>query len=358
MTSRERFLIALAGGEPDRIPVMEHLFSRKIMGEVLGYKTELYDGAAQVELATRLGIDAIWTPINGFCGIEEMPHRENEIYKDEWGVTYQKNGWPIIAQIDTPIKSREDWNNYRMPPVNPSDRFKILRSVKSANRAELAVVLGILGPFTMASWYLMDFSTLAIMMYTDPELVHSINEAVLEWTLSVVTTAITEEGGVDCVEISDDWGSTTALLLSPDDFKTFFLPYFKRLVAGIKSMGVPVIMHNDGRLWEILDDIVATGIDALHPIERAAGMDLKRVKERYRGTITPIGNINNKETMASANSDDVRREVMQCIREAGPGGGYIISSDHSIHDLIPLENVHCLVNTVREYGSYPIQLQE
>ena len=57
----------------------------------------------QRQLAAKLGIDGIWTPINGFCGIEETPHEPNEIYKDEWGVTYQKNGWPIIAQIDTPV---------------------------------------------------------------------------------------------------------------------------------------------------------------------------------------------------------------------------------------------------------------
>ena len=323
---------------------------------MLGYKTDLYDGATQTKLAGIIGIDAIWTPINGFCGIEETPHRENEIYKDEWGVTYQKNGWPIIAQIDTPIKNREDWNNYQMPAVNTQNRFKILKAVKASNHEDLAVVLGVLGPFTMASWYLMDFTTLAITMYTDPDLVHSINKSVLDWTLAVVTSAILDEGGVDCVEISDDWGSSNALLLSPSDFKTFFLPYLKQLVMEIKRLGIPVIMHNDGCLWEILDDIVATGIDALHPIERAAGMDLKRVKDRYKGTITPIGNVNNKETMASPNSEDVRDEVLQCIKEAGLDGGYIISTDHSIHDLIPLGNVFCLVDTIKKYGTYPINL--
>jgi uroporphyrinogen decarboxylase len=49
----------------------------------------------------------------------------------------------------------------------------------------------------------------------------------------------------------------------------------------------------------------------------------------------------------------VRNEVLECLREAAPGGGYIISTDHSIHDLIPYENVKCLIDTVREYGVYP-----
>lgn len=355
MTPRERFLTALNGGVPDRIPITEHLFSQKLLKEVLGYNTILYEGKAQAELAAKLGIDAIWTPINGFCGIEETPHEKDEIYKDEWGVTYRKNGWPIIAQIDTPVKSREDWEKYNFPPVDTPYRLRIFKDTKEANSGDLAIVLGALGPFTMLSWYIMDFETLSITMYTDPEMIHEMNEAVLKWTLDVIRLAIAD-GGVDCVQISDDWGGTNSLLISPDDFRTFFVPYFRRLVEGIKETGVPVIMHNDGRIWDVLDDLVDCGIDGLHPVERAAGMDLKKVKEKYKGKLTPVGNINNKITMASADPEDVRKEVLECIKEAGADGGYIIATDHSIHDLIPYENVKCLIETVKEYGTYPIQL--
>lgn len=40
MTSRERFLTALSGGVPDRIPIMEHLFSLKLMHGAVG----IYNG--------------------------------------------------------------------------------------------------------------------------------------------------------------------------------------------------------------------------------------------------------------------------------------------------------------------------
>lgn len=351
MTPRERFITALQGGTPDRVPIFDHLFSRKLMQEIVGYTTELYDGKAQVELASKLGIDCLWTPINGFCGIEETSHQQNEIYKDEWGVTYQKNGWPIIAQIDTPIKGREDWEKYVMPEVDTPYRLTILQSANAANKDELAISLGILGPFTMLSWYLMDFSTLAISMYTDPELVHEMNGVVVDWLLKAVQLAV-QKSHVDCVQISDDWGSTDSLLISPDDFRTFFIPYLKRLVQGIKALGVPVIMHNDGHIWDILDDVVDCGINAIHPLERAAGMDLKIVKERYKGKVVPMGNVNNKVTMASSNPEDVRNEVMECIRAAAGGGGYIIATDHSFHDLIPTVNIMTLIQTVHEYGQY------
>lgn len=135
MKPGERFLTALYGGIPDRVPISEHLFSRRLLQEQLGYTTVLYDGEAQVKLATKLWIDCIWTPINGFCGIEEVPHKENEIYKDEWGVTYKKNGWPIIAQIVSPIKTRDDWEKYELPEVNTPYRIKILKDTVNANEA-------------------------------------------------------------------------------------------------------------------------------------------------------------------------------------------------------------------------------
>lgn len=80
MTPKERFLTALNGSIPDMVPIEEHLFSLRLQREILGFQTELYDGRAQTQLAAKLGIDMIWAPINGFCGIEDIVHKTNELY--------------------------------------------------------------------------------------------------------------------------------------------------------------------------------------------------------------------------------------------------------------------------------------
>ena len=56
MKPRQRFVTALNGGTPDRMPVFDFLFSPKLQKELLGYTTELYDGESQVKLATLLGL--------------------------------------------------------------------------------------------------------------------------------------------------------------------------------------------------------------------------------------------------------------------------------------------------------------
>ena len=237
MKPRERFLTALNGGIPDRVPILEHLFSRKLLQEQLGYSTILYDGEAQAKLAAKLGIDGIWTPVNGFCGIEDVPHEENEVYKDEWGVSYKKNGWPIIAQIDTPIKTREDWEKYKLPEVNTPGRLKILKDTVKANEAGLAVVVGLLGPFTMMTWYFMDFTDFSMALFTDPELVHDMVEAFVDWNLEVARLA-KETGGVDVFQISDDWGGSNGLLISPEHFGEFFTGLGRRGCSTRTSAGL------------------------------------------------------------------------------------------------------------------------
>jgi uroporphyrinogen decarboxylase len=54
--------------------------------------------------------------------------------------------------------------------------------------------------------------------------------------------------------------------------------------------------------------------------------------------------------------DDVRNEVLECLKVAATGGGYILATDHSLHDDIPLENVYTLIDTVKKYGKYPLNL--
>ena len=50
------------------------------------------------------------------------------------------------------------------------------------------------------------------------------------------------------------------------------------------------VFHSDGYLWEVIDDLIDLGINALHPIEPKA-MDIIDVKRHCRGRICIIGNI-------------------------------------------------------------------
>ena len=354
MKCRERFVTALKCSVPDRVPIYDFLFSPRLQKELLGYTTELYDGESQVRLATMLGLDGVFIPINGYCGFEEEPHPHGARYRDEWGITYIKSGWPVMVQVDVPIKSREDWKNYRLPDPAARHRVNMIRDAVNVNEKEIAIIAGFLGPFTMMYWYFMDLATLSLTIFDDPALIHEMCDSYVRWVLETVRIAF-QMGGIDVFMLADDWGGTTGLLMSPKHLREFFIGPFGKIVKGMQEFGIPVAMHNDGNLWEVMDDLVATGINGHHPVERAAGMDLARIKRAYGNRLCPIGNINNKTTMVNGTPKEVEQEAFECLKTAAPGGGYILASDHSIHDDIPLENIHAYVETVKKYGGYPLK---
>ena len=68
-----------------------------------------------------------------------------------------------------------------------------------------------------------------------------------------------------------------------------------------------------------------------------------------------IGNLNGI-ALASWSKEEVHEQVKKCVRAAAPGGGYILSDHHGeIPFQVSDETLFALVETVREYGTYPVR---
>ena len=50
--------------------------------------------------------------------------------------------------------------------------------------------------------------------------------------------------------------------------------------------------------------------------------------------------------------DEVRQEVKRVVQLLGEGGGYMVSSVHTIMNDVPPENVLAMVDAVKEFGKY------
>jgi uroporphyrinogen decarboxylase len=159
--------------------------------------------------------------------------------------------------------------------------------------------------------------------------------------------------GVAGIIVSDDYGFKTGPFFSPKMFKEYVLPFLTELVQTFAGLGVPVLLHSDGNINSLLDEIVATGISGLHPVEREAGMDLADLKKRYGKEICLFGNVSSTTTLSRGTEQDVEREVKECLEIAAPGGGYVLGSDHSLHEGIPVSNILKMIETAKRHGKYP-----
>jgi len=160
--------------------------------------------------------------------------------------------------------------------------------------------------------------------------------------------------GVRIVYTGDDYAGDTGPLMSPSHFRSLFAPGLRRVIGGFKELGLLVIKHTDGLLWPIIDMIVDSGIDCLDPIDPVAGMDLREVKEKYGKRIALKGNVDCAHLMTLGTPAQVVAATKEALRTGGPGGGYILSSSNSIHSMVKPENYMAMLDTLKEFGSYPI----
>ena len=82
MNRRERFLTALKGKQPDRVPMFDFLFQRPMYQTLIGHMPDGYNGPDAVRCALALGHDGVWLPFGGFSGYQPV-YLSPDVYKDE-----------------------------------------------------------------------------------------------------------------------------------------------------------------------------------------------------------------------------------------------------------------------------------
>jgi uroporphyrinogen decarboxylase len=188
----------------------------------------------------------------------------------------------------------------------------------------------------------------------NPELILRLNDIVVKHHLKLIKNCI--DIGADIIAIAGDFAITDGPIVSPKHLEKFAIPPLAELVRFTHSLGVPLIKHTDGNIMPIMELILGTGMDALHPIDPIAGLDIGVVKEKYGDRICLIGNIDCGPLLMWGRKEEVRQAVKETIRKAGRGGGLIAASSHSIQSKVKPENYIEMVKAIREYGRYPLSL--
>jgi uroporphyrinogen decarboxylase len=355
MTRKERFLTAVGGGQPDRVPMFDFLFQQPVYEELIDRRPGTYNAADAVALALALEHDAVWLPFGGFNGFQPQ-FLDANTYIDEWGTTFRHNdsSWPIDAPIDFPIKSRQDLARYRPPDPTLPGRTTQLEAFWQTAHDQLALTGGVSGPFTTC-WMLMGYEQICYALYDDPAVLTKIFRISNEFNKEAARLSVA--AGCHALWISDDLGDSCRGFLKLDHFREFYLPYLVELTDYVDHLGVPVLLHCCGRFTDYLPDLAQTKIASLHPLQRTAGMDLRWVKEHYGQRFCIIGNIDSSRTLPYGTPDDVTAEVREAIGIAAPGGGYVLASDHSLHDGIPIENIRALREAGLKYGTEAYRIQ-
>jgi len=345
MTSYERVMTAMRRRQPDRVPILEFAIHPAVIAKACPR------AATQAEFEQIMDFDAVCARHN-FLAVQTNP---DGTYFDEWGVLYGPSSEMQDHPIRGPIRSRDDLARWRPPDADLPHRLGDLPMLAARFKHRKAIVFLQRAAF-MHSASLRGFDNLLADFIEDPEFAHELMDRVLEANIRLARNAV--RAGADIIVLADDYAGNKTTFFSPAHFEEFVRPPLKRMVDAVHEAGALAIKHSDGNLWRILDRIVDTGVDAINPLEPVAGMDIGEVKRRYGDRVCLVGNIDCSYILSEAPERDVVEAVKDCLRKAAAGGGLIISSSNCIHSAVKPENYLAMIRAVKQYGCYPIRLDD
>lgn len=338
----ERLRSTLLGGQSDRVPLMELAVDVKVMGEFLG--RPILHTRDRVDFALAAGYDYVrLAPKIDMNPAKKQPKegtRTTAATDKDAARTWHAEGQGIIT-------SMADFEQFRWPKLEEVD-FSVFEEIQADLPDEIKIV-GQYGDIFTWIWDFMGFESFSFALVENPELIELMFDKIGSIELELFRT-MADFDNVGALFYSDDIAFGSGLLMSPNVFRTWLFPWMKKIAAICQAKQIPFIYHTDGKIWQVLDDLHAIGVNALQPLEPQA-IDIREVKKQYGHKFCLIGNID-VDLLSRGTPAEIETIAKGLIEDIGPGGGYCLGSGNTVPAYVPIENYRAMVEAAWKYGKY------
>jgi len=334
VTGKERIFAVLNHQKPDRMPCFgaNSTVTYEQMEKVQAFWPEAHEKgelmAKQAMAAyTMLGFDAVRVP---FCQTFEA---------EALGCTVKSGKTKGIPGIDhpptrytlddTPVFPDDFLSRGRIPEL-----LKAVRIIKKEVGDEVAIVAGIIGPWTIAG-SLLDTTVILKASFKQPDKIPPFLE-VCEKAGTMLANALID-AGADII-VNEDMTASPDLII-PKSYRELELEPQKRQFAAIS---VPKILHICGKVDAIVEWMGQTGADILS-IEPDA--DVKLAREKCGPDMILMGGVDVKNTLFMQDAETVRAEAEKSIGL----GIQMLAPGCAIAPGTPTENLLAMVEVAKHH---------
>jgi uroporphyrinogen decarboxylase len=379
ITPRERVLMAINHEVPDRAPIVLgvsnatgiKMSTYQALKELLGIDAPdkyLYNwpelGTAAIDEATMVRLHS---DVRGVLDLEPAHvlerNRNRELHSDfvdSWGSGAREirpgEWFPMVHPLAGAM-TIDEIEAHHWPDMNDPTRVAHVgaeaKRLAEENQYAIIATPWLLFPLERA-FAMQGMDTFLMNMALHPEFAEALLWKIQAACKQLMGHFLEALGpNVDIIKIGDDLGTQESLLMSPDMYRNVLKPIHADWIEFIKARtDAKLFFHTDGDVFPLIDDFVEMGIDILNPIQTSAGgmSNLEALRDRYGSKMVFCGAIDTQRILPRGTPEDIRTEVRRVIDILGPGGGYMVSSVHTVMNDVPAENVLAMVDAVEEYG--------
>jgi len=352
---KERLLAAFKREPIDRVPNFEILiedkhvekFLGRYAGNTLAYGGDPAKGADAeqgrpmypddyLDLCEIIGQDVImfdgglWTPFKRY---------------DEKG--------DLVPAFNKSVKNRKDFDSLFLDSENNiKNTVNYIKEYKRAiekrkSKIGTSVIYGCL--IQTLYEFVVGMNDFMMMVYENRDLIEDMLEISCKHYVDMTKAIVAE--GVDFIFPADDVAFKTGLFIPPEIFKELWTSRMKKIFEPAVNAGVPIMFHSDGKIDDIIEDLIDMGLDCLNPMD-PYGVDYREYKKRYGDRLCLSGNMDIEFPLSKGTPEDVDADVKAHMEVLKPGYGYVATVSHSIVNYIPHKNVIAYFNAIHKYGRY------
>ncbi len=273
-----RFLAAVNHRETDRVPLGEILIDYSVQSKFLGRTVTVDDLAGQVEFWAKAGYDFIPITVSmmspGKVTEESKITRvlKEMVLREKPGTTDPK-AWNL--EMTSFIHERPDIAKFPWEAAADID-FSKLHAVKKLLPPGMKVI-AISGKIFTLTWMLMGFNNFALKLALDESFVAEVFERVATIQFKALETIFAMDH-VAGVWVVDDIAFGTGPMISPAALKKHVFSWYKKVGERCHEKNRIFLMHSDGDLSTLMDDLIAMDLDVIQPIDPSC-MDMAKVKK-------------------------------------------------------------------------------
>jgi uroporphyrinogen decarboxylase len=350
---------ALAHREPDRVPFSWQFCATPEMKECL--ETEL---AARGVSWTRLRqVTEDLRSLNPrYCG----PQKFDGGHWDIWGIGWKDfdYGSGSYREVETyplaGVDSIGTIDDYPWPDPDWYDYEGLADQIGELNGEQAVKALG-MNPFETLCW-MMGLEEVLCKCAIHPGLVKRALEHIAGFYAERLVRILQVIGDrVDIVFFFDDVGTQTGPMISPATYREILKPFHRRLfsLAHEFAPGAKVMMHSDGSVFGLLDELIDAGLEVLEAVQvDCADMEPRKLKDTFGDRLSFHGAISVQQLLPKADPETVERRCRELVEILGAGGGYIAAPSHAIQMGTPVENVLAMLRGILGEEDFETALEQ
>lgn len=349
LTTRERMKLVFDHKEPDRLPICDSPWA----GTISRWQREGMPRG--MDYRDYFGLDKIGTfqPDNS-PRYEEKELENNGVYRvytTKWGTTQRE----LIGEDTTPeflehrINTPEKWEEAKARMLPTPDRidWNYLKKAYPVWEEEgYWKVANLWFGFDVTHSWMAGTETILMAMVEEPEWCVDMFNTYLDVCIALYEKVFDAGYRFDQVWWWDDMGYKHNQFFSLPMYRELLKPVHQRAIDWAHAKGMKAQLHSCGDVNPFVPELRDMGLDALNPLEVKAGMDPVYLKETYGKALVLHGGVN---ALLWNDLEAMDHELDRLLPILKKDGGYIFATDHSIPNVVSLEEFRAIVEKVKKF---------